>query len=105
MSKKRTTLGIGCAIGALYALTAPTFAQVASPEALAAGQAADAAAVDVVVVTGAARPQRRFDVSYAVNVLSQADVQKLAPPPGTWLTCWARCRAFGSKRPAAKCRT
>ena len=75
MSKKRTTLGIGCAIGALYALTAPTFAQVTSPETLAAGQTADA----VVVVTGPARPQRRFDVFHAVNVLSQADVQKLAP--------------------------
>lgn len=77
MSMKRTTLA--CAIGALYALSAPTFAQVASQEPPAAGQAADAADSQTVVVTGSARPQRRFDVSYAVNALSQNDVQKLAP--------------------------
>ena len=83
--KKRTTLGIGCAISALAALTAPTFAQVTLQQPRAAGQLAAAAAADgadgaeVVVVTGSARPQRRFDVSYAVNVLSQSDVQKLAP--------------------------
>lgn len=80
MSKKRTTLGIGCAIGALYALTAPTFAQVASQQPLTADQPADVADSQVVVVTGSARPQRRFDVSNAVNALSQTDVQKLAPP-------------------------
>ena len=79
MSKNRTTLGIGCAIGALYALTAPTFAQVASQQPLPAVQPADVADSQVVVVTGSARPQRRFDVSYAVNALSQTDVQKLAP--------------------------
>jgi outer membrane receptor protein involved in Fe transport len=32
-----------------------------------------------IIVTGSARRQRRFDVSYAVNSLSQADIQKLAP--------------------------
>ncbi|OZA17719.1 MAG: TonB-dependent receptor [Novosphingobium sp. 17-62-19] len=32
-----------------------------------------------IVVTGSAREQRRFDVSYAVNALSQDDVLKLAP--------------------------
>jgi iron complex outermembrane receptor protein len=79
MSKKRTTLGMGCAIGALCALTAPTFAQVTSQETPLAGQPADAADSQVVVVTGSARPQRRFDVSYAVNALSQTDVQKPAP--------------------------
>jgi iron complex outermembrane receptor protein len=77
MSMKRTTLA--CAIGALYSLTAPTFAQVAAQETPNAGQAADPADSQVVVVTGSARPQRRFDVSYAVNALSQNDVQKLAP--------------------------
>ena len=79
MSNKRTTLGTGCAIGVLYALTAPTFAQVTSQSTPLASQAADAADSQVVVVTGSARPQRRFDVSYAVNALSQTDVQKLAP--------------------------
>ena len=34
---------------------------------------------DQIVVTGSAREQRRFDVSYAVNALSQDDVLKLAP--------------------------
>ncbi len=32
-----------------------------------------------VIVTGSAQPQRRFDVSYAVNSLSQSDLKKLAP--------------------------
>ncbi|WP_184017397.1 TonB-dependent receptor domain-containing protein [Sphingobium boeckii] len=32
-----------------------------------------------IIVTGAARAQRRFDVSYAVNSLSQEDVQRIAP--------------------------
>ena len=38
-----------------------------------------AATLDAVVVTGAARTQRRFDASYAVNALSREDIQKLAP--------------------------
>lgn len=37
------------------------------------------ASQDDIIVTGSARQQRRFDVSYAVNSLSQADIQKLAP--------------------------
>lgn len=32
-----------------------------------------------IIVTGAARAQRRFDVSYAVNSLGQEEVQKIAP--------------------------
>lgn len=35
--------------------------------------------LDTVVVTGSARAQRRFDVSYAANSLAAEDVQKLAP--------------------------
>jgi outer membrane receptor protein involved in Fe transport len=35
--------------------------------------------VEEVIVTGSARAARRFDVSYAVNALSQDQVQKLAP--------------------------
>jgi outer membrane receptor protein involved in Fe transport len=34
---------------------------------------------DDIVVTGTARAQRRFDVSYAVNSLSREDVEKIAP--------------------------
>ncbi len=32
-----------------------------------------------IVVTGSARAERRFDVAYAVNSLSQTDIQKIAP--------------------------
>ncbi|QCP14887.1 TonB-dependent receptor [Pseudoduganella umbonata] len=66
-------------MGALAALAVPAFAQVAAEEAGQAGQPAEATDSQVVVVTGSARPQRRFDVSYAVNSLSQSEVQKLAP--------------------------
>ncbi len=85
MIKKKTSLTAGCALGAFgtfVALSAPAFAQVGAPAAdapPAATQPADATDSQVVVVTGSARPQRRFDVSYAVNALSQNDVQKLAP--------------------------
>ncbi|ESQ83639.1 hypothetical protein ABENE_20215 [Asticcacaulis benevestitus DSM 16100 = ATCC BAA-896] len=40
---------------------------------------ADQTEATFVVVTGSARPQRRFDVSYAVNSLSAEAIQKLAP--------------------------
>ncbi|MET4895884.1 TonB-dependent receptor [Sphingomonadaceae bacterium jetA1] len=43
------------------------------------GEAKEGEAHGDVIVTGSARQQRRFDVSYAVNALSQADIQKLAP--------------------------
>jgi len=39
---------------------------------------ADAEQSDI-IVTGAARAQRRFDVSYAVNSLGQEEVQRIAP--------------------------
>jgi outer membrane receptor protein involved in Fe transport len=35
--------------------------------------------LEEIVVTGSVRQQRRFDVSYAVNSLSQADILRLAP--------------------------
>ncbi|WP_294197530.1 TonB-dependent receptor [uncultured Sphingomonas sp.] len=49
----------------------------ASPQA-AATVPADDQAGDI-VVTGSARAERRFDVAYAVNSLSQRDIQKIAP--------------------------
>ncbi|USX22043.1 TonB-dependent receptor [Oxalobacteraceae bacterium OTU3REALA1] len=81
MLKRKNTLARNWAIGALCAVAGPAMAQTAPAEsasapAAPAGQEADIASV---VVTGSARPQRRFDVSYAVNSLSQNDVQKLAP--------------------------
>jgi outer membrane receptor protein involved in Fe transport len=45
----------------------------------AAGDNDQAADDNMIIVTGSARAQRRFDVSYAVNSLSQADVQRAAP--------------------------
>ncbi|UBB24753.1 TonB-dependent receptor [Pseudoxanthomonas japonensis] len=39
----------------------------------------DANTLDAIVVTGAARTQRRFDASYAVNSLTAEEVQRLAP--------------------------
>ena len=81
MLKRKKTTARNWAIGALCVAAGPVLAQSAPAEASAApaapaGQEADIASV---VVTGSARPQRRFDVSYAVNALSQNDVQKLAP--------------------------
>ena len=91
-------LRTGCAILALsiaaqspaWAQTAPTTPPAATPpadtvpaEAVPEASAPDAAAPDAgggdIIVTGSARQQRRFDVSYAVNSLSNADIQKLAP--------------------------
>lgn len=84
MIKTRMTLALHCALGALAVLGPCAAAQepsaVVAPPAPAASPDADAATgAQVVVVTGSARPQRRFDVSYAVNSLSQGDIQKLAP--------------------------
>ncbi len=49
-------------------------AQTAAP-----GADAEETAQTDIVVTGSARAQRRFDVSYAVNSLSQEEVQRIAP--------------------------
>jgi len=81
MLKRKKTLARHWAIGALCAVAGPALAQSAPAEASAAPAAPATQDADIasVVVTGSARPQRRFDVSYAVNALSQNDVQKLAP--------------------------
>ncbi|QXT36104.1 TonB-dependent receptor [Sphingomonas sanguinis] len=77
---------------ALLRATALTAALVTAPQ-LASAQTANEAATDAtqadtgtqaatgeeVIVTGSARRQRRFDVSYAVNSLGQDDVKRLAP--------------------------
>ncbi|HWU02842.1 MAG TPA: TonB-dependent receptor [Novosphingobium sp.] len=44
-----------------------------------ADQTATPAPAADIVVTGSARAQRRFDVSYAINSMSQEQIQKLAP--------------------------
>ncbi len=97
-----TKIGLrtGCAVLALsiatqspaWAQTVPAPPPAASPPAASppaeapsadavpdvATPASDAGGSDI-IVTGSARQQRRFDVSYAVNSLSNADIQKLAP--------------------------
>ncbi|MET0981669.1 MAG: TonB-dependent receptor [Telluria sp.] len=78
MIKKKMTLAIGCALGTLCTLSVPALAQDTT-ERVPANQATESTDSQVVVVTGSARPQRRFDVSYAVNALSQSEVKKLAP--------------------------
>lgn len=57
------------------------FAQAvaAGTSAHAAGDGSGAEKADDIVVTGSARAERRFDVAYAVNSLSQQDIQKIAP--------------------------
>ncbi|MFT6570314.1 MAG: outer membrane receptor protein involved in Fe transport [Sphingomonas echinoides] len=86
---RNITLATGCAVAALaLATTAPASAQVASTPAPPATvpasddpQAADAPGTtgNDIIVTGSARAQRRFDVSYQINSLSQADIKQLAP--------------------------
>jgi iron complex outermembrane receptor protein len=44
-----------------------------------AGAKAGDKAIEELVVTGTAKPQRRFDASYAVNSLAATTIQKLAP--------------------------
>ncbi|RSV47643.1 TonB-dependent receptor [Sphingomonas sp. ABOLD] len=68
----------GCAVLALSLAAAPAFAQTSDTPAADPAQA-DADTGGDIIVTGSARAQRRFDVSYAINSLSQADVQKIAP--------------------------
>uniref|UniRef100_UPI0035C70642 TonB-dependent receptor plug domain-containing protein n=1 Tax=Sphingomonas adhaesiva TaxID=28212 RepID=UPI0035C70642 len=86
---KKYQLAAGCAVAALALLALPAAAQTATTTATggtatATASAQDAAEADAsaegdIIVTGSARAQRRFDVSYAVNSLSQTDVQKVAP--------------------------
>ncbi|MBM7404459.1 MULTISPECIES: TonB-dependent receptor [Sphingomonas] len=72
------------ALPALCFVAAPSWAQETT-SAAASAEASDpqAAVGDVppeeIIVTGSTRAQRRFDVSYAINTISQADVEKIAP--------------------------
>ena len=63
--------------------TAATAAAPTETETATATAAAQDDQPSDIIVTGSARQQRRFDVSYAVNSLSQADIQKLAPKSTT----------------------
>ncbi|HJO66895.1 MAG TPA: Plug domain-containing protein, partial [Sphingomonas sanguinis] len=76
----------GAALFVAPMMTQPAFAQTQKPS-QAETTAPDTAKPDAdhsdIIVTGSARQQRRFDVSYAVNSLSQTDIQKLAPKSTT----------------------
>lgn len=75
----KTVLATGSALFALVAAcVAPAQAQTGTPETTAAGDPADGEADDI-IVTGSTRAQRRFDASYAINTVSQEDIEKIAP--------------------------
>jgi iron complex outermembrane recepter protein len=82
---KSICLSLICSISALASATANAAESASAEAAQASAQGqipADGAEADPdkqIIVTGSAREQRRFDVSYAVNALSQDDVLKLAP--------------------------
>lgn len=71
---KAVSIGLMCSISAL-AWSSPALAADAAA-AVADGEATGA---EDIIVTGSARAERRFDVSYAVNSLSQDDIQRAAP--------------------------
>jgi outer membrane receptor protein involved in Fe transport len=76
---RKSILASGTALAAVCTVfTAPALAQTASASVPADG-AEQAAPTDDIIVTGSTRAQRRFDVSYAINTLSQEDIQKIAP--------------------------
>lgn len=78
----------GTALFALCAaFTAPAYGQAAdatSPSASGSAEPADESGQTVddqsdIIVTGSTRAQRRFDASYAINTVSQTDIEKIAP--------------------------
>ncbi|MBT2186554.1 TonB-dependent receptor [Sphingobium nicotianae] len=69
----KTVLAAGVAFAALTTPFAPAYAEEDRPA------AANEAIGDEIIVTGSTRAERRFDVSYAVNTISQEDVEKISP--------------------------
>lgn len=76
---KKKMLVQSVAAAALCAMAGPVIAQPVQQDASAAASASQQAEPTTIVVTGSARPQRRFDVSYAVNSLTAEKIEKLAP--------------------------
>lgn len=82
----RNMLLVGAAVCAMAAATQSASAQDTADRAATTSDARTTAQDEDrsdIIVTGSAREQRRFDVSYAVNSLSQSDIQKLAPKSTT----------------------
>lgn len=69
----KSVLATGAAVAALATAFTPARADEATPPSAASD------AVHDIIVTGSTRAERRFDVSYAVNTLSQEDIEKIAP--------------------------
>ena len=82
---KSICIGLFCSISTMASATVQAAESVlaaaaqAAPQGQAPAEDAEADPDKQIIVTGSAREQRRFDVSYAVNALSQDDVLKLAP--------------------------
>ena len=77
--KRASALSLLSSAAALVLVPNAAFAQPAAGAAETAGAQPEAEQTDIIVTGTAARAQRRFDVSYAINSLSQADVQQIAP--------------------------
>lgn len=78
---KSICIGLICSISTLASVAASAAESEPAQESAQApaAESEEPENQDQIVVTGSAREQRRFDVSYAVNALSQDDVLKLAP--------------------------
>lgn len=75
-------LAAGCGLVSLCISMAAHAAEAPAPAAAAAPAEAPASAEELpadIIVTGSARAERRFDVSYAVNSLSGDQIEKIAP--------------------------
>ncbi|APX66090.1 TonB-dependent receptor [Sphingomonas sp. gentR] len=70
---------LGAALVAAPQMADAQTANEAAGDAVQADSAPSEVTGEDVIVTGSARRQRRFDVSYAVNSLGQDDVKRLAP--------------------------
>lgn len=76
----KTVLATGAAFVALATAFTPAYAAEAAADAAAPDAATSGDTTgDDIIVTGSTRAERRFDVSYAVNTISQEDFEKIAP--------------------------
>jgi outer membrane receptor protein involved in Fe transport len=77
----KTVLATGTALAAICAACV-AHAEEAAPAPASTTPAAAASTEETgsdIIVTGSTRAERRFDVSYAVNTISQVDMEKIAP--------------------------
>lgn len=70
---------MAAALPAMYLFAPSAYAETAeASEGATAAQSATNAESDI-IVTGTARAQRRFDASYSINLLTSAEIDKIAP--------------------------